>query len=218
MPCRARALERSDPDAAALRDRARRGPAAAASGANVAFSAGEATPRQFGPTMRMPVARQYAASRRRRSRPASSSKPAEMTSSALTPLAAQSRATCSTSSGATATTASSTGPADARRATRRGRSGTRARRSSRGGCPPARRRPSPGAATRRSRRSTPAAGSGRPPAGGRHAVALLEPAGRLGAARGRASRRTARPARSCTWTGKPLSRKTRIIARLSGRT
>ena len=82
---------------------ARRGHRRARERANVALSRGPATPRQFGPIRRMPVARQKAASRRRRSVPSASSKPAETTSSAATPCAAQSRATASTACAGTAT-------------------------------------------------------------------------------------------------------------------
>jgi len=69
-------------------------------------------PRQLGPIRRMPAARQTASSSRWRSAPSGpiSAKPAETTTMARTPLAAQSRAAWTTEGAGTASTARSTGP------------------------------------------------------------------------------------------------------------
>ena len=91
-------------------------PGVGAAGATVAFSAisgsGLATPREFGPTIRMPAARQTASSSSWRARPAGpiSAKPAVRTTSARTPLAAHARATSTTAFAGTTITASSTSP------------------------------------------------------------------------------------------------------------
>ena len=91
-------------------------PGDGAAGATVAFSAisgrGLATPREFGPTIRMPAARQTASSSSWRARPAGpiSAKPAVRTTSARTPLAAHARATSTTAFAGTTITASSTSP------------------------------------------------------------------------------------------------------------
>ena len=83
--------------------------------AKVAFTAASGavliTPRQFGPTRRMPVARQIPTSSRWAAAPSSptSAKPAVSTSSARTPRAPQARATSRTPAFGTAITASSTG-------------------------------------------------------------------------------------------------------------
>ena len=69
------------------------------------------TPRQFGPTILMPAARQTSSNWRWRSAPASpaSANPELITRSARTPARAQSRAAARTSSAGTTTTARSTG-------------------------------------------------------------------------------------------------------------
>ncbi len=90
-------------------------PAGGATGAKVALSATSpavlSTPRQFGPTSRMPLARQTSSSSAWRARPRAptSANPAERTTSARTPAAPHSRATWTTAAAGTATTASSTG-------------------------------------------------------------------------------------------------------------
>ena len=81
------------------------------------------TPIEFGPTSRIPVARQASSSSASRPAPSApaSANPAVMTTSAATPASAHSRATAGTVSAGTATIARSTGPgvslidADARR-------------------------------------------------------------------------------------------------------
>ena len=89
-------------------------PAGGQVGAKVAFSdmAGSvlSTPRQFGPTMRMPEPRATAVSRCCARRPSSdaSAKPAEITTAPRTPAAAQSSITPSTAAAGTATIARST--------------------------------------------------------------------------------------------------------------
>ena len=86
-------------------------PGAGGVGATVALSAisgrGLATPRQFGPSMRIPAARQTA------SRSSTSVKPGVRTTRARTPLAAQARAASTTAAAGTASTASSTSPSTA---------------------------------------------------------------------------------------------------------
>ena len=83
-------------------------PGEGARGATVALSAisgrGFATPRQFGPSMRIPAARQTA------SRSSTSVKPCVSTTRARTRLAAQARAASMTAAAGTASTASSTSP------------------------------------------------------------------------------------------------------------
>ena len=73
-------------------------------------------PRQLGPISRIPVARQTASSSRWRSAPSGpvSANPAEMTTMARTPLAAQSRAAWTTAGAGTTSTARSTGPGTSR--------------------------------------------------------------------------------------------------------
>ena len=70
------------------------------------------TPMQFGPTSRIPLARQTSSSSASRAAPSApaSANPAVMTTSAATPAAAHSRATPGTGSAGTATIARSTGP------------------------------------------------------------------------------------------------------------
>ena len=91
-------------------------PAGGGSGANVASrrTAGSvfAMPMQFGPTSRMPAARHVRTSASCRARPSSptSAKPAEMTTSARTPLRPHASAAATTRSAGTTSTARSTGP------------------------------------------------------------------------------------------------------------
>ena len=91
-------------------------PGGGAAGATVASRAisgrGLATPRELGPTIRMPAARQTASSSSWRARPAgpTSAKPPVRTTRARTPLAAQARATSTTAFVGTTITASSTSP------------------------------------------------------------------------------------------------------------
>ncbi len=88
-------------------------PLGAERAAKVAFRRGPATamPRQFGPIRRAPWARTSASSCSCRSAPSlpTSAKPAEMTTSARTPLRSASSAAASTCSPGTAITARSTG-------------------------------------------------------------------------------------------------------------
>ena len=88
-------------------------PLGAERAAKVAFSRGPATaiPRQFGPISRAPCERTSASSRSCRSAPSlpTSAKPAEMTTSARTPLRSASSAAASTCSPGTEITARSTG-------------------------------------------------------------------------------------------------------------
>ena len=89
-------------------------PGVGSPGAKVALSAvwwwRLATPRQFGPTIRMPAARQTATSSSWRARPSAptSANPAVRTTSARTPLAAHWRAVSTTAAAGTAMIASST--------------------------------------------------------------------------------------------------------------
>jgi hypothetical protein len=91
-------------------------PGIALGGANVALRRTSAavlsTPRQLGPTNRIPASRHTPTSSRCRRAPSApiSLKPAEMTSSARTPTEPHSRATGTTCSAGTTTTARSTGP------------------------------------------------------------------------------------------------------------
>jgi hypothetical protein len=90
-------------------------PGAGQVGAKVALSATAgsvlSTPRQFGPTSRIPELRTSATRSRCAARPASdtSAKPAETTTTPRTPARAQSRTTSGTAAAGTATTARSTG-------------------------------------------------------------------------------------------------------------
>jgi hypothetical protein len=91
-------------------------PARAWCGANVALSrtpgAVLRTPRQFGPTIRIPAARQTSTSSCWRAAPSdpASAKPEEITTSARAPTAAHSRAIAATCSAGTMITARSTSP------------------------------------------------------------------------------------------------------------
>src|SRR5512134_1573640 len=90
-------------------------PAGGNTGLNVAFnrtvSAVDRTPMQLGPIRRIPAPRAIARKRRSTSRPAvdASANPDEITTTARTPAAAQSRTTASTAAAGTATTARSIG-------------------------------------------------------------------------------------------------------------
>ena len=165
-PARVGGLEQREPSAPDWDEKPML-PLGAERAAKVAFRRGPATamPRQFGPISRAPWARTSASSCSCRSTPSlpTSAKPAEMTTSARTPLRSASSAAASTCSPGTEITARSTGSgisatdgiaADAgdRRALGVDRIGGAGEVALRARCGRARRRSSRGAARRRRRR------------------------------------------------------------------